>query len=224
MTYCTVCKKDYASNFCPDCGQKKTKGKTTFVTFISDFFNNVFALDKSLYSNIKYLLLKPSAIINGYLDGYRNYYSSPGKIFILTSILVAISFFFTNGHFFAIRIIEDSQIQDQFLLLFILIFLLSATSYLVYYLEWKKNFTEHVIINIYNISLWTALLLPLAIIDSLYIQRNTISNYLLLLYLFLIIIWDNRVFKINSIWKRIAYIGLNIVLLGLIIFTLTFIT
>lgn len=224
MVYCTVCKKDYSSNFCPDCGQKKTKGKATFVTFISDFFNNVFALDKSIYSNIKCLLLKPSTIINGYLDGYRNYYSSPGKLFILTSILVAISFSFTNGHFFAIHIIEDSQIQDQFLFLFILIFLLSATSYLIYYLKWKKNFTEHVIINVYNISLWTALFLPLSIIDSLYIQHNTTSDFFLLLYLFLIIVWNNRAFKIDSMWKRVAYIGLNIVLLGLIVFTLTLIT
>lgn len=224
MVYCTVCKKEYSSNFCPDCGQRKTNEKISFVTFISDFLNNIFALDKSLFSNIKCLLSKPSVIINGYLEGYRNYYSSPGKLFILASILVAVGFSFTKGQFFIVTITENSDIQDQFLFLFIFIFLLSATSYLTYYLQWKKNFTKHVIINVYCISLWSTIFTPLSIFDYFYIQNNTISELFLVLYLFLIIIWNNRIFKINSIWIRILYIGLNITLLVLIIFIFTLIT
>lgn len=137
MTYCTICKKEYSSNYCPDCGQKKLSGKVTFKTFINDIFDNIFAFDKSLYTNIKHLILNPSKIINNYLEGYRGYNSSPGKLFVLASILIAIGFSFTNLHFFNFHIVS-SNLQEQFLFLFVFIFILSLLSYLVYYIKWKK--------------------------------------------------------------------------------------
>lgn len=223
MTYCSICKKKYSSNYCPNCGQRKVDSKITFTTFIKDIFDNIFAFDKSLYTNIKYLILNPFKIINNYLDGYRGYYSSPGKLFVFASILVAIGFSLTNVHFFNFHIVK-SDIQEQFLFLFLFIFLLSFLSYLVYYIKWKKTFTEHVIINIYNISLWTLFFTPLAIVDYLYINNKLVSKLFLYLFILLIIIWNNRAFKINSIWKRIGYITINLTLFLIFILSLEHLT
>lgn len=217
MNYCTVCKKEYASTFCPNCGQRKVTGKITFWTFLNDLFNNMFAFDKSLFTNVKSLILNPYHIVNNYLNGYRGYYSSPGKLFVITSILLALVFSITNAHFFNIRI-EKTNFQEQFQFLIIFILLLSLSSYLAYYIKWKKNLIKHIIINIYNISLWTLLFIPLAFINHLFIKNNFVSSNLVYLYILLIVIWNNRTFKINSIWKRIAYILVNLILFGIFVF------
>ncbi len=219
MHYCTVCKKEYASNFCPNCGQKKVSGKITFGTFLNDLFNNAFSLDKSLFANIKSLIINPHGIVNNYLNGYRGYYSSPGKLLIVASIILALGFSFTKSRFFIVHI-DKSSIQEQFLFLFLFVFLLSLLSYLVYYLGWKRTFTEHIIINIYSISLWTVFFTPIAILDYLYSDSTIISKAILYLYFFLIIIWNNRVFEISPTWKRIAYIFLNVLLVGVFVFGL----
>lgn len=223
MNFCPDCDKNYNTNFCPNCGQKRINEKLTAQSILTDFFNNVYALEKSLYSNIKCLLFDPHIIINRYLEGYRNYYFSPSKFFVVASVLIAINFIFTQSHFFILEI-KESSIQENLLFLFIFILFLSLSSYFVYYLKWKKSFTEHIVINIYNICLWTIFFTPLSIINYLYIDNNTVSLFLLLVYIALIIIWNSMAFKIKSKWKRILYITLNFFLIGLIFLTLTLIS
>jgi hypothetical protein len=218
MSYCPVCKQDFDTNYCPTCGQRKTSKKVSFNTFASDLFNNIYALDKSIFSNLKLLLTKPGLIINSYIDGYRNYYASPGKLFIVASLLVAITFKFTESSFFAVKVdVENSSIAGQFLFLFIFILLLSWTSYLTYYLKWKKNFTEHVVITVYNTSLWTILFLPLVIIDRYLLSGSNYSSLFVILYLLVIVIWNNRVFPIGVASKRVGYIILNLALIILMV-------
>lgn len=221
MFFCSVCKKECYSNYCPKCGQKKLNKKINLKNLLSDFFDNIFALEKSIFSSIKLLIIKPDKLIKNYLNGYRNYYISPGKLFVLSSILIAFAFTITENNFLIISI-GKSSLQSQFLFLIILILMSSFSTYLTYYLEWKKKFIEHLIINIYNISFWTIIFLPISIINSFYIDYAYVSEILLLLYIIVIMIWNNRIFEIKILWKKIIYITISLFLFLLIgyVFTL----
>lgn len=219
MIHCPECDTDYASNFCPSCGQKKIARKLTGLSILIDFVDAIYSLEKSFYSNIKCLILDPYTIINRYLDGYRNFYFSPGKFFVIASLCITITFLFTQSHFFLIQI-KLSNIQDNLFFLFLFIFLFSISSYFVYYLKWKRSFTAHVVINIYNISLWTILLAPLSLINYLYIDTDSVTTFFTILYMALIIIWNSRAFKMSSKWLRLMYICLNITVVGLVILLL----
>jgi len=217
MPYCSICKQNYTSRYCPDCGQVKSTSRLTVLSLLNDIFSSFFSLEKSLFSNLVTLFKRPGFIINNYLDGYRNYHYSPFKLTIITSLCIAILFLITDSRFFVLNI-SESSVQDQFLLLFFFVFLLSFTSHIVYYWQWKKSYLEHLIINLYSIGFWTIVFVPLALIDNLFLDSQWLSWGLTAVYFLLIIIWNSRVFDIQRPRVRFVYIVLNILVLLAVIF------
>ena len=65
----------------------------------------------------------------------------------------------------------DTDISSHFAILALNIVLLTLFSNLVY-LKFKKNIFEHLILNIYNVSLWTILFVPISITLSLVLDNT----------------------------------------------------
>ncbi len=212
---CPVCEKPYASAYCPGCGQKKLKGRLTSMTVLLDFIDNIFSLNKSFFADLKLLLLKPDVFIHRYLNGFRNYHSSPAKFLIIASVFLALSFTQTDSNYFRFKI-DKSELEDQFIFLFFFVFVFSFSSFLVFYYQWRKSYLENLIVNIYTISLWTILFIPLSMIDFFYVKSERWSWVFLMGYLLMIVVWNTRVFPVRNRMWRVAYVLFHCLALGMI--------
>ena len=104
----------------------------------------------------------------------------------------------------------SSTISSQFVILLTNIILLTFLSSLLYF-KFKKNIFEHLILNIYNVSLWTIVFIPISIILSLSVNNNGIEELFFIPYHVLIMIWNSKVFELTK-FKRFLFVTLNLVL------------
>jgi hypothetical protein len=204
---CSVCNTEIEQNFCPKCGQYHKKNRISFKTILEDIFGSIFSIDKSFFSNIKMGLFQPEILITNYWNGFRGYYYSPGKFLMIASLFLLFPFSSEDG-FFLIHI--SGNIAPNFVLLTFLIILFSLLSFIVYF-KLKKNFWEHLILNIYNISLWTIIFVPISLLFSFF-KWYSFSDIALYTYLLLIIIWNSKAFEMNKL-KRFLYVTINLILL-----------
>jgi len=210
---CSVCSTEITENYCPKCGQYYKNERITIKTIFSDLFGNIFSLEKSFFKNIKTGLLQPKMLVTNYWNGYRNYFYSPSKFLTIASLFFILQISFVKD-FFGIYVY--SKFAQQFTLLFILIIVLSFSSFITYF-KFKKNFYEHLILNIYTVSLWSFIFVPLSIFLSLLNANNDIKTGFIIFYVLLIIIWNSKVFNMIKT-KRFYHIIINIVLLTIIPF------
>jgi hypothetical protein len=173
-----------------------------------DIFDSVFSLEKSFLRNIKIALAQPKTIPTNYWNGFRKYYFSPGKFFTIASLFLLLDY--SIGKNF-LGIVVSSNISSQFVILFTNIFLLTISSFLIY-IQFKKNIFEHLILNIYNVSLWIILFFPLSIILSLTLNNNKIEQFFFVPFHILIMIWNSKAFELSSL-KRFLFVALNLALL-----------
>ena len=205
---CSVCSNKIDKKYCSNCGQYFKNERISTKSIFEDLFGNIFSLDKSFFNNIKIGLLKPKILTLNYWNGFRGYYFSPSKFLVIASLFFIIQITFSNNFF---GIIVKSKIAPQFSLLFVIILVLSFFSFITY-LKYKKTFYDHLILNIYNTSLWSIIFVPISLILSLLNTEKTIKTGFLLFYLLLIIVWNSRVFEINK-YKRFRYVVLNIIII-----------
>jgi hypothetical protein len=208
---CSVCSNKINENYCSNCGQYFKNERISTKSVFEDLFGNIFSLDKSFFNNIKTGLINPKIIILNYWNGFRRYYFSPSKFLVIASLLFVIQIAFFNNFF---GIIVNSKVAPQFSLLFVIILVLSLFSFITY-LKYKKTFYEHLILNIYNTSLWSIIFVPISMILSVLNTDKTIKTVFLLFYLLLIIVWNSKVFEMKK-YKRFRYVTLNIILIVII--------
>jgi len=155
---CKNCKNSFQGNFCNGCGQKKQSRrlnlKDTFSNLIDLFFN----LEKGLIYTTRELTVRPGRVFSEYIDGKRIKYSGPFKFLILC---VALNTFLTlklSEYGAEAKIIDvKGELPDN------LTFLLNnfwnvltltsvpvfATFSLLFFKEYKYNFTENLVFNSY---------------------------------------------------------------------------
>jgi len=211
---CSVCSSEIKEKYCPKCGQYHKNKRISIKTIFGDLFGNLFSLEKSILKNIKIGLVQPKMLITNYWNGYRGYYYSPSKFLAIASLFFLLQISLKKkflGIYFSIKNAE------QFSILFFLIFLYSIITYIVYY-KFKKNYYEHLILNIYNISLWSIIFVPISILISIS-GLEIISIKIFLIYLTLIIVWNSKVFELSN-KKRFIYITIHIILLMITFFTI----
>jgi hypothetical protein len=208
---CSVCSTEIKDNYCSECGQYYKNERISIKTIFTDLFGNIFSLEKSFFKNMKVGLFHPKMLISNYWNGYRGFYYSPMRFLTIASLffILQISIF---KDFFGIYVF--SKFAQQFTLLFVFIIILSFLSFTVYF-KFKKNFYEHLILNIYNVSLWSIIFVPVSMILSALNTNKSIKTGFIIIYLLLIIIWNSKIFEINNL-KRYIYITLNCVLLVII--------
>jgi len=210
---CSVCSTEINENYCSKCGQYYKNEKISIRTIFSDLFGNIFSLEKSFLKNIKTGLFQPKSLISNYWNGFRGYYYSPSKFLTIASLFFLLQISLTKD-FFGIYVY--SKFAQQFTLLLVFIILITFLSFITYF-KFKRNFYEHLIMNIYNVSLWSIIFIPISMIFSLLDTPTIIKTYFIFFFLLLIIIWNSKVFEMN-ISKRILYIMFNYLILLLIPF------
>jgi len=208
---CSVCSNEINEKYCPKCGQYFKNERISSKSILSDMFGNIFSLEKSIFKNIKIGLLQPNILVSNYWNGFRGYYYSPSKFLVIASLFFLIQIAFFNDFF---GIIVNSKVAQQFSLLFIIILLFSFFGYITYFKQ-KKNFYEHLILNIYTTSLWSVIFIPISMVLSVLNTHKSIKTSFIILYLLLIIIWNSKVFEMKK-HKRYLYVALNIALIVII--------
>jgi len=147
---CSICSSEINEKYCPKCGQYYKNKRINFTTFLGDLFDSIFSLEKSFLLNIRIGLCQPKSLVSNYWNGFRKYYYSPGKFFTIASLFLILHYSIANDF---LGLVVTSTISSQFVILFVNILLLTLSSFLIY-IQFKKNFYEHLILNIYNVSLW----------------------------------------------------------------------
>lgn len=211
---CSICSDELEGNYCSNCGQLYKGHRISFLTIFRDLFDSIFSLEKSFLKNLKVGLFNPQKLVTNYWNGFRKYYYSPGKFFTIASLFLVLHYSIANDF---LGLVITSTISSQFVILLANILLLTYSSFLVYF-RFKKNFSEHLILNIYNVSLWVIIFFPLSILLSLTVNDNITEQYLYIPFHTLIIIWNSRAFELTKL-KRFTYVTLNLLLVyGTLVF------
>lgn len=208
---CSVCSTEINENYCPKCGQYNKRERVSIKTIFSDLFGNIFSLEKSFLKNIKTGLFRPKILISNYWNGFRGYYYSPSKFLTIASLFFLLQISIVKD-FFGIYVY--SKFAQQFTLLLVFIITITFLSFIIYF-KFKRSFFEHLIMNIYNVSLWSIIFIPISIIFSALKIDYNIKTIFIFLYMLSIIIWNSKVFEMNKS-KRILYIMFNYLILLLI--------
>ena len=204
---CSVCSNEIKENYCSNCGQYFKDSRVTSTTILGDLFDSIFSLEKSFFRNIKIGLSQPKTLVSNYWNGFRKFYFSPGKFFTIASLFLLLHYLIANDF---LGLVVSSTISSQFVILLTNIILLTFLSSLLYF-KFKKNIFEHLILNIYNVSLWTIVFIPISIILSLSVNNNGIEELFFIPYHVLIMIWNSKVFELTK-FKRFLFVTLNLVL------------
>tara|TARA_B110001469_G_C9505724_1_gene252300 strand:+ start:70 stop:732 length:663 start_codon:yes stop_codon:yes gene_type:complete len=210
---CSVCTAEISENYCSKCGQYFKNERISTKSILTDLFESIFSLEKSFFKNIKIGLFKPNILVSNYWRGFRSYYYSPSKFLVLASLFFLAQITLFNDFF---GLIVGSKVAQQFTLLIVIIVVLSFFSFVIY-LKYKRSFYEHLILNIYNVSVWSIIFVPISIISNLLNTSKNIETGFIFLYLLLIIIWNSKIFEITKL-KRYIYIALNCILLVIVPF------
>ena len=73
--------------YCSKCGQKNVETRQSFWHLITHFAEDFTHYDSAFWKTIKYLLLKPAKLTKEYLEGYRQRYVAPVKLYIFISFI-----------------------------------------------------------------------------------------------------------------------------------------
>ncbi|NQU34758.1 MAG: DUF3667 domain-containing protein [Bacteroidetes bacterium] len=95
MEKCPNCSNEFTKSYCNNCGQKIIKGDLTIKMVLSDFVQNVFLFDSTLYKTLIGLLINPGRLVKSYLGGKKKKYLQPFQFFLLfmTIYLLVLNFF-----------------------------------------------------------------------------------------------------------------------------------
>lgn len=203
---CSVCSNNITEKYCSNCGQFYKDRRVNFFNFLADLFDSLFSLEKSFLINISVGLSQPSKLVLNYWNGFRRYYYSPGKFFTIASLLLVLHYSFANDF---LGIVVTSNIATQFVTLLVNILLMTFSSYLLY-ISFKKKFYEHLILNIYNVSLLLIIFVPISAILSILINDNKIEQYFYIVFHVFISFWNSKAFELGSL-KRFFFVILNVI-------------
>lgn len=208
---CPNCNIVFQGKFCYQCGQKHVNKKVTLWNIISDYFVQIFSFERSGIATFAQLIIAPRKIIFHYLNGYRNFYQSPGRLLLYFITVAGLYVFLVSKKLFGISI-NVGELSPQVGLIIILIPLLSLSSYLTYFKS-KHNFGEHFIAQTYLFAVFGIILIVLEgffrKIIGLTIDFNGFS-----ILITTIILWTSFVFSRKQKW----YIYLVNTLLNIIVF------
>ena len=197
---CSVCTNEIREKYCSNCGQYFKN-----ITILWGLFESFFSLEKSIFMNLKIALFAPRTIVSNYWNGFRKYYFTPFQFFTIASLSLLINYFFFNN-FLGLSLTVN--ISSHLAILALNIVLLTLFSALVY-IKFKKNIFEHLILNIYNVSLWTILFVPISIVLSLVFENTDMARFFFIPFHLLILIWNSKVFDLSSL-KRFLFVVLNL--------------
>lgn len=118
--HCSNCGEDFGSNsekieFCHICGQENHDPRSPFINSISNLVRDAVQIDNRTTLSIKTILLNPGKITKDWIEGKRVRYSSPVKMFMATTALLAFNWFLLvdfNARYYTLSKENESQSQQ----------------------------------------------------------------------------------------------------------------
>lgn len=195
-------------DYCQHCGQYFKAKRVTFKTILEDLFDSTFSLERSLLKNLKVALSQPQLLPTHYWAGYRRYYFSPGRFFTIASLFLLLHYS-VSKEFLGLSI--TSNIASQLVILISNVLLLSLSSFVLYF-PFKKNFFEHLILSIYNTSVWVIVFVPISILLDFALDYNRKEQYFFVVLHLCIAYWNARAFEMR-VGRRLLLVLLNLAMI-----------
>lgn len=170
MTPCKNCNQelDETQDYCGNCGARVIRNRLSFGNLFTFFIQNFLNVENNFLQTIKDLFLRPENVIDGYVKGLRKRYNNPINFFAI-SLTISGLYIFVIQKFYpdAMKVynVYENQAANEFtdrigellldynsLFYFFLIPLLAFISRVVF-LRNGYNYTEHVVIYLYTMSL-----------------------------------------------------------------------
>jgi hypothetical protein len=84
---CLNCGHQVEERFCPHCGQENTERRQPFYFLFTHFIEDFTHYDGQFWGTVKNLLFKPGKLTNTYLEGKRQIFVPPVKLYIFVSFI-----------------------------------------------------------------------------------------------------------------------------------------
>lgn len=171
MMDCKNCKIKLleTSDYCHSCGGKVIRKRLSFKNLFEHLSETFFNYDNKLLRTFTKLFTNPEDVIMGYIKGVRKRYINPISFFGLALTLSGLSIFILRKFYLqdmdfgdpfkGMKVSEDvfngvfdNTLEYNSLFYSFLIPLFALISWIVF-LDKKYNFTEHIIIYLYSMSL-----------------------------------------------------------------------
>lgn len=222
---CINCGHEHEYKFCPNCGEKATVPRISFVTMLGEGIATLINMDKGFLFNVKNLLLQPNKMVNDYLKGKRKGIFNPISflviaitIYLIVDALVVIEIDVrsANSEVYRMGVEAGRFIKLYFKYFWILsIFWLSLSTKLFF---GQYNYAEHLTINAFVIgqaSLMSVIGFLLLKID-LFFNPITYATIIWLLYK----IFENKKRKLDiflqAFGTTLIFFILSFIILGII--------
>ncbi|MCB1051443.1 MAG: DUF3667 domain-containing protein [Acidobacteria bacterium] len=95
---CANCGHEANQKFCPNCGQSTRSLRVSFASLVGDFLGDYFTLDSKLLRTLKPLVIKPGFLTVAFMEGKRQSYVPPLRLYLFMSILFFFSFKYMASH------------------------------------------------------------------------------------------------------------------------------
>ena len=103
----------HSQDYCPSCGQENHSRQASTHVLISDFMSDYLAFDSKLFRSIIPLLIKPGFITKKYLEGKRQQFIPPIRVFLFLSFIYFGLSFLLNSDSNTISVTYNEQGQSE---------------------------------------------------------------------------------------------------------------
>ncbi|WP_320815379.1 DUF3667 domain-containing protein [Flavobacterium sp.] len=87
---------DVSEKYCHFCGQLNSTKKLTILDFLEEFFANFYAYDSKIRNTFLFLFSKPGFVAKQIVEGKRQTFANPFRLFLSISLLLFISYNLNN--------------------------------------------------------------------------------------------------------------------------------
>ena len=187
---CPNCSRDITDNFCSNCGQKKYK-RIDKKYIWDELQYTVFHWNKGLLYSIKQLIKNPGKTARTFVEGNRvNHYKPISLVFVLSGL----------GAFLSFKVLDFNSVMKEgfaadknvnmefmnkwmtfvtsynaFIMLAVIPIIALLTK--IAFRKWGHNYYEHIVMNAYGLSCYSALSM-LLVYPILYFVRHDAKTFL----------------------------------------------
>ncbi len=216
MTNCRNCQTPLAGEYCANCGQRNLDLERPIWSLVGDVLKETFEVDGRAWLTLRTLFRYPGKLTSDFLDGRRRTYTSPLRLYLVTSI----AFFIWVAWLARIGLlldpgqdpVFDAAVQSRFLsddlpqLMFVLLPVFAVLMKLMYF---RRLYFDHLIFSMHLHTtgyLMLALAMPLEDLADTYVIPMVLQFLLFACFLVYFAIALRRVYASNW-WVAAAKTG-----------------
>jgi len=203
MITCLNCGQSFRGNYCPNCGQKATVKRLTFLALIEDILHFFTHLEKGFLFTSWNFIVRPGITSMNYIKGRRKKYQGSTSYFLIwTGLYILVHNSIINHYHYQFLSADITQLnlQEQanlslrthFSLFIIPILLISALFIFLILGKPQYNFIEILTLCLYGGGTYFMMLLVSDLILGIVFKVNTISTNVFL--------WQTILSSVYNFW------------------------